>query len=252
MKWACALLILFLLIACEKVPETTEETKPEHKISLDISKISHDPLFPGSILSYNYTLLNIGREDVFDVALETRIRKKTTGEIVKTEGEIVSMALVSFKEKGIALPADLSKGEYEIAVVATYDSGTDSDAFTFSVDREEPVVEIKNTTETKNKTDMHVAVEKTPEPTATQGTGPTVNVLIQDYQYHPRILNITVGTTVVWYNNDSVPHSASGAGFDSGPIARGNTFSFTFTKPVTKIYSSTYTQGPQGTIYIHQ
>ncbi len=101
MKGISLFLLVLVLAACEEIPEESAEEIVKHRISLEIDKISEDPLFPGAILSYNYTLLNIGREDIFDVALETRMRKKTTGEIVKTEGEIVSMALVSFKEKGI-------------------------------------------------------------------------------------------------------------------------------------------------------
>ncbi len=256
MKGISLFLLVLVLAACEEIPEESAEEIVKHRISLEIDKISEDPLFPGAILSYNYTLLNIGREDIFDVALETRMRKKTTGEIVKTEGEIVSMALVSFKEKGIMIPQNAAKGEYELTVVGTYDEGTDSDSFTFTVDRDEPEIkeEPKNTT-VKNETKPGLKIileEPKKEEEKVVPQGPVIRVVIQNYQYNPSVLNITVGTTVEWYNNDSVPHSASGAGFDSGPLPRGQTYSFTFTKPVIKIYSSTYTDIPGGKIIVHE
>ena len=258
MKRAGLFLIILFLIACEEIPEETTEEIIKHRVSLEIDKISSDPVFPGAILNYNYTLLNIGREDIFDVALETRMRKKTTGEIVKTEGEIVSMALVSFKEKGIMIPQNSAKGEYELTVVGTYDEGTDSDSFTFTVDREEEEVNesLKNeTAKNTTKPELKVVLEEAAPEKKTEAAapkGPVVRVVIQNYQYNPSVLNITVGTTVEWYNNDTVPHSASGAGFDSGPLPKGETFSFTFTKPIIKIYSSTYTEIPSGKIIVHE
>lgn len=254
--WIALFFTALLLVACEEIPEETEE-RP-HRISLETDKISTDPLFPGSILSYNYTITNIGREDAFDVALEIRMRKKTTGQIIKTEGEIVSMALVSFKEKGIVIPSDAPKGEYELAVVATYDGGTDADTFTFTVDREEP--EINTTqTESKNKTQeksnntltLQMVQETAPKPVEVPKNNATVRIVIQSYRYVPSFVNISIGTTVEWYNNDSVPHSATGPGFDSGPLPRGEVYSFTFTKKAIKHYSSTYTDAEAGVVEIH-
>ena len=49
---------------------------------------------------------------------------------------------------------------------------------------------------------------------------------------HPDPVEVTVGDTITWTNEDGVPHTAtqkpSGSGFQSGTIASGSTFSFTF------------------------
>jgi plastocyanin len=77
----------------------------------------------------------------------------------------------------------------------------------------------------------------TPTPKSTPLPGLTQVVLIVDnsggsYGFSPATLTIRVGTTVVWKNMSSVPHtitSDDGQTFDSGNIAPGGTFTFKFT-----------------------
>jgi plastocyanin len=79
-------------------------------------------------------------------------------------------------------------------------------------------------------------------------TGDTV--AIQDFAFAPQTLTVEVGTKVTWTNNDTAPHtvtsadgpstSASTTGlFDSGQMASGDSFSFTFTKAGTYYYVCT-------------
>ena len=59
------------------------------------------------------------------------------------------------------------------------------------------------------------------------------------FAFSPKTLKITVGTTVVWKNTTTVDHTATsndGKTFDSGIIAPGGTFKFTFTKAGTFAY----------------
>ncbi len=68
-----------------------------------------------------------------------------------------------------------------------------------------------------------------------------VSVDISNLQYHPEDLTIASGTTVVWTNNDSMSHTVTSrpgapASFDSGIIATGGTYSFTFTQAGTYQY----------------
>lgn len=251
MKKAWILLVL-LLFACEAIPDEEERIEIPHKISLDVMKITKDPLYPSSILSYNYTILNTGKEDLFDIALESRIIRKSTGEVIATEAEIVPMALVVFKERGIPIPADVKKGEYELIVVGTFDDGKDTDSIKFTVDREEEPEE-KKEEEEETKEEFTIVLEEPEEEKEEEEqelSNERVEVLIHDYAYVPAEIEIKVGTTVVWYNNDSVPHTVTGAGFDSGPLPTGETFEERFTKPIIKIYSSSTTEGPYGRITI--
>jgi plastocyanin len=65
-----------------------------------------------------------------------------------------------------------------------------------------------------------------------------VKVTIANFAFDPTPLTITIGTTVTWTNNDTVSHNVTGddGTWGSNNLAKGDTFSFTFTKPGTFSY----------------
>ncbi|HLG60352.1 MAG TPA: plastocyanin/azurin family copper-binding protein [Ktedonosporobacter sp.] len=85
----------------------------------------------------------------------------------------------------------------------------------------------------------------TPVPVPTP-TGPTATVSMitpggYTFSFNPVTLNISVGTTVIWTNRTTTPHTiTSDTGmFNSGlndPIEAGFTFTYKFTKPGTYKY----------------
>ena len=98
----------------------------------------------------------------------------------------------------------------------------------------------------------------TPSPTSTSGATPTTRptpvpgftqtVLIitesnGSFSFSPATLTIKVGTTVIWKNMSSAPHtitSDDGQTFDSGTVAPGGTFKFKFTTAGTFSYHCNY------------
>jgi plastocyanin len=81
----------------------------------------------------------------------------------------------------------------------------------------------------------------TSAPTPTPTTAPTStgnSVTIANFAFSPTSLTVKVGTKVSWTNNDTVTHTvtANKGAFNSGPLAPGSTFSFTFTKAGTYSY----------------
>jgi plastocyanin len=76
--------------------------------------------------------------------------------------------------------------------------------------------------------------------TSTVGTNPASKneILIQSNSFSPDNLSIKVGDTVTWTNKDSYNHTvtAKNGEFDSGNMASGGTFSFTFSKEGTYEY----------------
>ncbi|MDQ3468826.1 MAG: cupredoxin family copper-binding protein, partial [Actinomycetota bacterium] len=64
---------------------------------------------------------------------------------------------------------------------------------------------------------------------AAPAAGPT-QVSIVDFAFEEQMLQVPVGTTVEWVNNDSFAHSvvADDGSFRSENLAAGATFSFTF------------------------
>jgi amicyanin len=67
----------------------------------------------------------------------------------------------------------------------------------------------------------------------------THEVEIVDFAFSPATVTIAVGDTVTWTNADAVAHTATGAGFDSGLLEQGESYSVTFTAPGTYDYLCT-------------
>ena len=91
----------------------------------------------------------------------------------------------------------------------------------------------------------YVPSEGTPLDPATEEEPPAtplqIEVTIDGLAFNPAVLNVPVGTIVVWYNNDSVTHTitARDNSFDSGnlsPGEPGDTFRYTFEQSGTFEY----------------
>jgi len=66
------------------------------------------------------------------------------------------------------------------------------------------------------------------------------------------VVVIGVNNTVVWTNNDNMPHtvtSTSGV-FDSGYMPQGQTFTYTFTSPGTYNYFCSYHSWMKGSVTV--
>jgi len=70
--------------------------------------------------------------------------------------------------------------------------------------------------------------------------------------YSPNPVNISVGGSVTWTNNDNTTHTATGnnGSFDSGSIAPGGKFTRTFPTAGTFDYKCTLHPGMVGTVTV--
>lgn len=70
--------------------------------------------------------------------------------------------------------------------------------------------------------------------------------------FMPDDLDIAVGTTVTWTNTDSVAHTSTsnGSGWNSGTIAPGQGFSFTFQTAGTFAYHCAIHPGMVGSVVV--
>ena len=85
------------------------------------------------------------------------------------------------------------------------------------------------------------------------GGANTNSISMRNLEFQPMITTVSTGTTITWYNNDTVDHtvtSTSGpTSFDSGVIRPGETFSFTFTEAGTYDYHCTLHSSMRGQVF---
>ncbi len=103
------------------------------------------------------------------------------------------------------------------------------------------------------------AQTQTPEasPTQTVTGSPTqtltaqpVAVEITGFAFVPATVTISKGTTVIWTQKDSAPHTVKGTDFVSGTLSQGQTFSHTFNETGTFNYVCSIHTTMTGTIIV--
>lgn len=78
-------------------------------------------------------------------------------------------------------------------------------------------------------------------------------VTVNNAGFSPTSLTIAPGTTVVWTNKSTLPHTVTDSGaFDSGNLPVGSSYRFTFTHPGTYHYTCSYHPFMLGTIIVQQ
>lgn len=79
----------------------------------------------------------------------------------------------------------------------------------------------------------------------------TVTLEIKSWGYNPNRVTLLKGSTATWTNLDTVTHTATSTGnFDSGDIAAGKSWTYTFNKAGTFEYSCKYHPSMTATVVI--
>ncbi len=87
---------------------------------------------------------------------------------------------------------------------------------------------------------------------ASPADGPTRDVRMPGKAYDPDRLDVLIGTTVTWHNDDSTNHTvtADGDAFSSGFVPPGGTFSFAFDKQGTFAFHCSIHRFMKGTVTV--
>ena len=82
--------------------------------------------------------------------------------------------------------------------------------------------------------------------------GKKVTVTIENSKYRPDTVQVEVGDTVTWVNNDVREHTvtADDGSFDSGKLRTGKSFSKTFDKPGRYAYGSDPSPRTKGVVVV--
>jgi plastocyanin len=89
----------------------------------------------------------------------------------------------------------------------------------------------------------------TPKP-AVSGNGVGIN--ISEFKFDPATITVPIGTSVTWTNQDSADHTvvADDGSWKSESLAKGATFSYTFTNAGTFTYICSIHPTMKGTIIV--
>jgi plastocyanin len=79
-----------------------------------------------------------------------------------------------------------------------------------------------------------------------------VEVLIENYSFNPKSVTVYPEDTVRWTNMDSVNHTVTGSTFDSGQLAKGDTFEYRFTEPGVYDYHCSIHPFMKGTVVVEK
>jgi plastocyanin len=77
-------------------------------------------------------------------------------------------------------------------------------------------------------------------------SGATIHM--RDSTFNPQTIRVHVGDTVVFSNDDEVPHNVTGSALNSGDIDGGKSWTYTFTKPGAYNFVCTYHSWMKGTV----
>lgn len=73
-------------------------------------------------------------------------------------------------------------------------------------------------------------------------------VEISGYAFNPAAVQVKAGDSVKWVNNDSVPHTVTGTGIDSGSLSKGQSFTKQFNQTGNFDYACSIHPAMKGTI----
>lgn len=93
----------------------------------------------------------------------------------------------------------------------------------------------------------------TNQSSSTQNVAETNSITIKDFAFSPATVKVKKGTKITWTNQDNTAHTVTatnGGGFDSGSIANGGTFSFTFNQTGTFTYKCNFHPDMFGTVIV--
>lgn len=86
--------------------------------------------------------------------------------------------------------------------------------------------------------------------TAKGGAVKTAKVTITDFKYVPATITVKSGAKIAWTDRDGANHTATGTGFDTGSISKGQTKTVTFKRAGTYRYTCSFHPFMHGTVVV--
>ncbi len=194
-------------------------------------------LHPGELLKFKMSVLKSGLAKFIDgeVKIEHALVQKSTGKILETKTETIHMQGAANLERGVSLSPKMVPGEYKLRTTAKRNNLAATSSFDFKV--------IDSMEEQKMQA-LQLMGDEIEIELGSEGISlekeKIIEVAIKNYKAEPEKVVIKPGTKIRWTNKDTISHTVTGAGFDSGPIDPNKTFVYVFNETGLRyIYKST-------------
>lgn len=240
MKQHITLLLLLLVLACsnKQPPNLTIQ----RSLLMQTSITEEQTIDAGEYILYNLSITNMGKNETFNIAIETRIVEKDTGLVIQRQNEKQTINRNLHIPRSIQIPTNTPNGIYEVRETASFDNGAEETHFLINI-KAQPKKNSAETNKTTTTTPTASAIIDT-TPTIKQPEKPKpnniiINITIENYTFSPQFVTISPGTTIKWINKERSSQSVTGVGFDSEPLGIDDTFSHTFYKVQHISYGST-------------
>jgi plastocyanin len=152
----------------------------------------------------------------------------------------LSLLLVACASAPAAAPAAAATPTMAVAVTEAPTEVPGATAAT------EAATEVPTEAATEVPTEAATATKEAPQVAA------AATVTIDNFAFSPQSLQVKVGTTVTWTNNQGTTHTVTSdtGEWDSGNLSQGKSFSFTFTKAGTFAYHCAIHSSMTGTVEV--
>ncbi|HSX43143.1 MAG TPA: cupredoxin domain-containing protein [Candidatus Saccharimonadales bacterium] len=112
----------------------------------------------------------------------------------------------------------------------------------------------KDTTAVSTDSSMDMPAKSSTSTDDSSKSTATNSVAIKDFAFSPADITVRVGTTVTWTNQDSAAHTVTETdgktGPDSGTLATGKSYSFTYAAAGTYSYHCDFHSSMVGTVTV--
>lgn len=113
------------------------------------------------------------------------------------------------------------------------------------------VYEIECSVSNHDDRGMRIRLEvRADAPLVKPATNSANNVVIRNFAYAPKALNVKLGTTVKWRNADAAPHTITASGFGSNVLNRNGVYSRKFARRGTYAYICALHPAMKGSVVV--
>lgn len=206
---------------------------------------------PGELIKFKINLAGSGLSRIksVKVRLEHFLIQKDTGRIIEKKVEDVEFKNSGQFTRGVQIPSSAVFGDYRLATIARMKEQSSSVFFDFKIGETFAKELGDHSSSLELMADEFLFIPETLQDSQEE----LIEIVIQGYKAVPEKVVVRPRTKVRWTNKDSISHTVTGAGFDSGSLKKNDEFVHQFNESGLRyIYKSTLHNRVLGEIIVKE